>query len=49
MGQHFFFDSGGGDCLAFFWFPDAPEPAPGVASAGGAARRGRLATAPSGR
>ena len=27
MGQHFFFDCGGGDALAFFWFPDAPEPA----------------------
>lgn len=32
MGQHFFFDCGGGDCLAFFWFPDAPEPAPGVSA-----------------
>ncbi len=32
MGQHFFFDMGGGDSLAFFWFPDAPEAAPGVAS-----------------
>jgi catechol 2,3-dioxygenase-like lactoylglutathione lyase family enzyme len=32
MGQHFFFDAGNGDCLAFFWFPDAPEPAPGVSS-----------------
>ena len=30
MGQHFFFDCGGGDCLAFFWFPEAPEPVPGV-------------------
>ena len=28
MGQHFFFDCGGGDCLAFFWFPDAPSPSP---------------------
>jgi catechol 2,3-dioxygenase-like lactoylglutathione lyase family enzyme len=35
MGQHFFFDIGNGDCLAFFWFPDAPEAAPGVASAAG--------------
>ena len=26
MGQHFFFDIGNGDSLAFFWFPDAPEP-----------------------
>jgi len=32
MGQHFFFDCGGGDALAFFWFPDAPPPAPGIAS-----------------
>lgn len=31
-GQHFFFDIGNGDSLAFFWFPDAPPPAPGVAS-----------------
>ncbi len=31
LGQHFFFDCGGGDCLAFFWFPDAPLDAPGVA------------------
>ena len=32
-GQHFFFDCGNGDCVAFFWFPDAPEAVPGVASA----------------
>ena len=32
MGQHFFFDCGGGDMLAFFWFPDAPDAAPGVAA-----------------
>ena len=31
-GQHFFFDIGKGDCLAFFWFPDAPEAAPGIAA-----------------
>ncbi len=31
-GQHFFFDSGNGSTLAFFWFPDAPEGAPGIAS-----------------
>ena len=42
-GQHFFFDIGNGDCLAFFWFPDAPIAAPGVASAGGALRRVRRA------
>lgn len=25
MGQHFFFDAGNGDCIAFFWFADAPD------------------------
>jgi catechol 2,3-dioxygenase-like lactoylglutathione lyase family enzyme len=34
MGQHFFFDIGNGDALAFFWFPNAPEAAPGIAAAG---------------
>lgn len=34
MGQHFFFDIGNGDALAFFWFPEAPPTAPGIASAG---------------
>lgn len=33
-GQHFFFDCGNGDSVAFFWFPGAPEHAPGIASAG---------------
>ncbi len=23
-GQHFFFDAGNGDCVAFFWFAEAP-------------------------
>jgi catechol 2,3-dioxygenase-like lactoylglutathione lyase family enzyme len=32
LGQHFFFDIGNGDSLAFFWFRDAPPPAPGVAA-----------------
>ena len=32
MGQHFFFDCGNGDALAFFWFADAPAAAPGIAS-----------------
>ena len=41
MGQHFFFDCGGGDCLAFFWFPDAPDGVPGVSRPGGAPRPGR--------
>jgi catechol 2,3-dioxygenase-like lactoylglutathione lyase family enzyme len=30
LGQHFFFDIGNGDCLAFFWFPNAPDPVEGV-------------------
>src|SRR5215472_837737 len=32
MGQHFFFDIGKGDSLAFFWFPDAPDGKPGVSA-----------------
>ena len=32
MGQHFFFDIGNGDSLAFFWFPNSPAAAPGVAA-----------------
>lgn len=32
LGQHFFFDCGGGDTVAFFWFPDAPEPVPGISA-----------------
>jgi catechol 2,3-dioxygenase-like lactoylglutathione lyase family enzyme len=32
MGQHFFFDCGNGDSLAFFWFADAPPAAPGIAA-----------------
>lgn len=31
-GQHFFFDCGGGATVAFFWFPNAPAAAPGIAS-----------------
>ena len=31
-GQHFFFDCVGGSLLAFFWWPDAPPAAPGIAS-----------------
>src|SRR5688500_15215159 len=45
MGQHFFFDAGGGDCIAFFWFPHAPEAAPGIASAAALPGVGDLATA----
>jgi len=32
MGQHFFFDCGGDDCLAFFWFPAAPDGVPGISA-----------------
>lgn len=45
MGQHFFFDCGGGDCVAFFWFPNAPEAAPGISSAAVLPGKGDLATA----
>ena len=45
LGQHFFFDCGGGDCVAFFWFPNAPERAPGIASAADLPGIGDLATA----
>jgi catechol 2,3-dioxygenase-like lactoylglutathione lyase family enzyme len=45
LGQHFFFDCGGGDTLAFFWFPDAPEPAPGVSGPGCRPDRGSLTSA----
>ena len=31
-GQHFFFDCGRGSTVAFFWFPNAPKVAPGIAS-----------------
>ncbi len=31
-GQHFFFDMGGGNALAFFWFPDAPDAVPGISA-----------------
>jgi catechol 2,3-dioxygenase-like lactoylglutathione lyase family enzyme len=32
VGQHFFFDAGNGDCVAFFWFCDAPDAVPGVSA-----------------
>ena len=45
MGQHFFFDIGKGDGLAFFWFPNAPEAAPGVASPAKNVGQGSIVTA----
>jgi len=45
MGQHFFFDIGNGDSLAFFWFPDAPEAAPGIAAPDALVGQGSLVSA----
>jgi len=45
MGQHFFFDIGNGDQLAFFWFADAPEAAPGIGNAAGLPGQADLTTA----
>jgi catechol 2,3-dioxygenase-like lactoylglutathione lyase family enzyme len=33
-GQHFFFDISDGNGIAFFWMPESPPPAPGIAGAG---------------
>jgi catechol 2,3-dioxygenase-like lactoylglutathione lyase family enzyme len=44
-GQHFFFDLGNGDSLAFFWFPNAPASAPGVAAPADLPSRGSFVTA----
>lgn len=44
-GQHFFFDCGNGDSLAFFWFPDAPPAAPGVSSPAHRPDQGPITTA----
>src|SRR4029450_9115839 len=45
MGQHFFFDIGNGDSLAFFWFPNAPEAVPGVTNPANLVGRGPITTA----
>ncbi len=45
MGQHFFFDIGNGDSLAFFWFPNAPERKPGLASPQALPGEGSMVTA----
>jgi catechol 2,3-dioxygenase-like lactoylglutathione lyase family enzyme len=44
-GQHFFFDVGNGDALAFFWFPDAPDSVPGVTHPAHMIGKGPLTTA----
>lgn len=45
LGQHFFFDCGNGDCLAFFWFPNAPAAAPGVSAPAARPDTGELTSA----
>jgi catechol 2,3-dioxygenase-like lactoylglutathione lyase family enzyme len=45
MGQHFFFDIGNGDSLAFFWFAGAPEAHPGISSPQALPGIGSLVTA----
>ncbi len=32
VGQHFFFDMGGGQCFAFFWFTEAADRQPGISN-----------------
>jgi catechol 2,3-dioxygenase-like lactoylglutathione lyase family enzyme len=44
-GQHFFFDIGNGDSLAFFWFPDAPPAQRGVTSAANLPLKGTMMSA----
>jgi catechol 2,3-dioxygenase-like lactoylglutathione lyase family enzyme len=45
MGQHFFFDCGGDDLLAFFWFPGAPEGVPGISAPAARPDKGDLTSA----
>ena len=45
MGQHFFFDIGNDDCLAFFWFADATPAQPGVSHAPDLPDRGGITSA----
>jgi len=44
-GQHFFFDIGNGDSLAFFWFPNAPEAVPGISAPAQLPGGGNIASA----
>lgn len=44
-GQHFFFDCGGGNSIAFFWFPNTAPHAPGVASPASRVDQGEWTTA----
>ena len=44
-GQHFFFDIGNDDCLAFFWFAGAGPSQPGVSNAGALPDQGDITSA----
>lgn len=44
-GQHFFFDMGNDNCLAFFWFPQAKPAEPGVSNSPGLPDRADITTA----
>lgn len=46
MGQHFFFDIGSGNQLAFFWFPNARKGIPGVSHPAGQVGQGDISSAP---
>jgi len=43
-GQHFFFDMGGGNLLAFFWFADATEEVKGVSNAANLLGKGSISS-----
>jgi catechol 2,3-dioxygenase-like lactoylglutathione lyase family enzyme len=43
--QHFFFDIGNDDCLAFFWFPKAQPAQPGISNAPSLPDQGDITTA----
>ena len=45
LGQHFFFDIGNDDCLAFFWFPETADAQPGVSNASGLPDRSDIRSA----
>lgn len=45
FGQHFFFDCGNGNTLAFFWFADSPDAAPGLAAPKGRPDEGEMTSA----
>jgi catechol 2,3-dioxygenase-like lactoylglutathione lyase family enzyme len=45
LGQHFFFDIGNDDCLAFFWFANAEAARPGVSNPPSLPDQGDIASA----